>query len=44
MLNAAELSRGEGLAQAGINGDKPGTKKCRIESWVGQAFRKLGLS
>ena len=44
MLNAAELSRGEGVTQAGINGDKLGSKKCRLESWVEQASRKLELS
>ena len=38
MLNAAELSRGEGVAQAETNGDKQGTKQCRLEGWVGQAF------
>ena len=44
MLNAAELSRDEGVAQAETNGDKQRTKQCRLEGWVGQAFGKLGLS
>ena len=41
MLNAEKISRGEGVAQAGINGDKLGSKSADLKAGLDMFLESL---